>query len=85
MQIGMGHNVRMKDSIARKQIDELKCQIIEIRKSMSAPLSPYDILSPFIPVERFHAVDIKERFDELYEFLKVKREKPSEKTKLVKT
>lgn len=52
---------------------------------MSAPLSPFDISSPFIAVERFHAVDIKERFDELYEFLKVKREKPSEKTKLVKT
>lgn len=75
----------MTDKIARERIADLERQIIELRKKFSVPVSgasgaPYEYHNlgfvpeqRFVPVECFYAEDLKGRFDELYEFLNVRR------------
>ena len=68
----------MRDKEARKQIDDLQRQINEIRKKFSIPdnspeAASLEILCGIRPCEHFYAENIKARFDEIYEFLKVER------------
>lgn len=88
----------MRDNDGRALIAELQEQICEIRKSMIVPIDePIPVYgkcsgqllgfrppNTFGPCESFHAKDIKQRFEELYELLGVKRAMPENKIKLVK-
>lgn len=67
------------DSLDRK-IDLLTRELADVRKSMCVRVgTPTNCDDMFYIAENFHAVDIKRKFEQIYDFLDVKLENQNEK------